>query len=62
MISLEHTKLKDWKVEFIDTNHYAIFHKEVNLEWIDADSGDNLCFETAKKARKYLSNVFKTKE
>lgn len=51
--------IKDWKVELVDTKHYAIFHKTINLEWVDEASGENLCFETAKKARQYLNEVFK---
>ena len=50
---------KDWKVELVDTKHYAIFHKVWNLEWVDKTSGENLCFDTAKEARQYLNEVFK---
>ena len=41
--------IKDWKVELVDTKHYAIFHKTINLEWVDEASGENLCFETARE-------------
>ena len=27
--------IKDWKVELVDTKHYAIFHETINLEWVD---------------------------
>jgi hypothetical protein len=50
--------IEDWKVELVDTNHYAIFHKVWNLEWTD-EQGNNLCFETAQEARQYLKEVFK---
>jgi len=56
---IQFNRVKDWQVEFIEQGHYAIFHKIVNLEWVDKTSGDNLCFETAKEARQYLNEVFK---
>lgn len=54
--------IKDWKVELVDTKHYAIFHKTINLEWVDEASGENLCFETAREAHQYLNEVFKENE
>jgi len=51
---IQFNRVKDWQVEFIEQGHYAIFHKIVNLEWVDKASGENLCFETAREARQYL--------
>ena len=59
---LHQDSIKDWKVELVDTKHYAIFHKVWNLEWVDKTSGENLCFDTAKEARQYLNEVFKENE
>ena len=50
-------KFEDWQVEFIDTKHYAIFHKEVSQEWQN-EEGNNLCFETKKEAVAYLKKEF----
>ena len=57
----KNSRFEDWQVELVIDKHYAIFHKEVNQEWTDAN-GDNLCFETAKEARQYLAKVFKKGE
>lgn len=48
----------EWQVERIAYRHYAIFHREVNIEWTD-EHGDNLCFETAAQAHRYLNDQFK---
>lgn len=54
---MKDSKIEDWQVEFIAPKHYAIFHKEVNQEWTDG-LGENLCFETAQEAKRYLAKVF----
>jgi hypothetical protein len=48
--------MSEWMVEMVDEGHYAIFHKEVNEEWVD-EHGDNLCFETAEEAEAYLKGA-----
>ena len=50
---------EDWHVECVSTDHYAIFHKQVNLEWTDAQ-GDNLFFESEGEALEYLNRHFNT--
>lgn len=50
----KYNNIKDWKVEFIAPKHYAIFHRQVNLEWVDKNTGENPCFETKKEAQQYL--------
>lgn len=59
---INYNKVEDWKVERIEPGHYAIFHKLVNLEWVDKASGDNLCFGTAREARQYLEKELKEAE
>ena len=54
---IRYDRVRDWKVEFIEEGHYAIFHRLVSLEWVDKASGENLCFETAREARQYLKEV-----
>ena len=48
---------EDWQVECVSIDHYAIFHRDVNLEWTDAQ-GDNLCFESEQEALEYLNRHF----
>lgn len=54
---IRYDRARDWKVEMIVPKHYAIFHRIINLEWVDKASGYNLCFETAKEARQYLNKA-----
>lgn len=60
-MKFERGRFEDWQVEFIDTKHYAIFHKVWNQEWQD-EKGDNLCFETKKEAVAYLKEAFRQED